>query len=208
MDGYERRKRKKMERIFGVSFELFFKHGFQKVSVNEIAHKANVSPATIYNYFGTKEQLYAETLTNWMDKQLERYESILDSGLSFPEKAKEIMLLEAKNLNLLADELQKVPSSEPGGWKRMMESYSERKVAPFFAKFVALGKREGSIRKDLSDEVAMRYFAMFNHELSRYWGSANEERTTRDLDQMMELFFYGLAGKGQSPDLPLAPYVT
>ncbi|MGF7088869.1 AcrR family transcriptional regulator [Kroppenstedtia sanguinis] len=197
MNGYERRKQKKMEQIYDASLELFFKYGFQKITVNEIAHQAKVSPATIYNYFGTKEQLYTDTLMNWMDKQLVQYESILDSRLSFPEKTQEIMLLEAKNLNILADEFPKVPSSELSGWMQMMESYSEQKVVHFVRKFVALGKQEGYINKDQTEEVTMRYFTMFKNELNRYWDESNQEHTTLSMDQLMELFFYGLSGQRQ-----------
>ena len=55
-----------------------------------------MSPATIYNYFGTKDQLYMDMIMDWTDKQLAVYERILDSGRSFAEKTQEIMLLEAK----------------------------------------------------------------------------------------------------------------
>jgi AcrR family transcriptional regulator len=197
MDGFERRKQKKIEQIRNAAFELFFKYGFQKVSVNEIAHKAKVSPATIYNYFRTKEQLYTDTLMDWMDKQLAECEDILDSGLSFPEKTKGIMLLEAKNLKILADEFQKVSSPELSGLMQMMENYSEQKVVRFFRKFVTLGKQEDYIRKDQTEEMTMRYFTMFKNELGRQWEASKQERTTLSIDQLMELFFYGLAGRGQ-----------
>ncbi|MFD0590923.1 TetR/AcrR family transcriptional regulator [Paenibacillus sp. GCM10027627] len=196
MDGFERRKQKKMENIYGVSLELFFKFGFQKVSVNEIAHKAKVSPATIYNYFGTKEQLYSETLVYWMDKQLVQYESILDSELSFSEKTKQIMLLEASNVKVLSEELPKALSSELDGLIETMESYSERKIEAFFAKYVALGKREGFIREDQSEEMAMRYFSMFKNELVRHWGASvsRNGRSIGNIDEWLEMFFYGLTG--------------
>ncbi|MCD9024727.1 TetR/AcrR family transcriptional regulator [Cohnella silvisoli] len=192
MNGFERRKQKKTEQIYSVSFQLFSQHGFQKVSVNEIAHKAKVSPATIYNYFGTKEQLYSDMLMNWMDKQLEQYGNILDSGLSFPEKTKEIMLSEAKNLKILSDEFQKDPSSEVSGLMQMMERYNEQKVLPFFMKFVATGKQEGYIHKDQTEELTMMYFTMFKNEMGRYLESSNQEHATRSIDQWVELFFYGL----------------
>ncbi|TMV43984.1 TetR/AcrR family transcriptional regulator [Paenibacillus mesophilus] len=198
MNGYERRKQKKIDRIYDESFQLFAKHGFHKVSVNEIAQKANVSPATIYNYFGTKEQLYADMLMNWMDKQLEQYESILDSGLSFPEKAKEIMLREAHNLNLLSEELQKAPSTEWNGLMQRIESYSEQKIMRFFMRFVALGKQEGCIHPDVTEETAMLYFSMYKNELARHWESSGRERLTLSIDQLLELFFYGLAGQRQN----------
>ncbi|EHS59193.1 MULTISPECIES: TetR/AcrR family transcriptional regulator [Paenibacillus] len=197
MNGFERRKEKKIEQIYSASFQLFSKYGFQKVTVNEIAQQARVSPATIYNYFGTKEQLYADMLMNWMDKQLEQYEEILDSSLPFPEKSKEIMMLEAKNLKILSDEFLKFPSSEFSGLAQALESYSEQKVTGFFMKFVALGKHEGYIHRDQTEETAMMYFTMFKNELSRHWEASNQERLTCNVDQFMELFFFGLAGQAQ-----------
>ncbi|NGM80792.1 TetR/AcrR family transcriptional regulator [Paenibacillus sp. 7124] len=200
MNGYERRKQKKIEQIYSVSFQLFSKHGFQKVSVNEIAQNAKVSPATIYNYFGTKEQLYVGMLMNWMDKQLEQYENILDSELSFPEKTKEIMLLEARNLKILSDEFPKFPSSELNRLVQTVESYNEQKVMQFFMKFVALGKQEGFIHKDQTDEMTILYFTMYKNELGRYWAASNEESVYRNMDQWMELFFYGLVSRNQEQE--------
>ncbi|MCP1122679.1 TetR/AcrR family transcriptional regulator [Bacillus sp. 3103sda1] len=192
MNGFERRKQNKIEQIYSSSFELFSKYGFQKVSMNEIAQNANVSPSTIYNYFGTKEQLYADMLMNWMDKQLEQYEKILDSACSFPEKTKEIMLLEAKNLQILSDKFQKSPFSEGSGLMQKLKNYSEQKVMQFFMKFVAIGKQEGYIHRDQTEEIIMLYFKMYKNELGRHLEASNQERITRSMDQLIDLFFFGL----------------
>jgi Transcriptional regulator len=197
MNGFERRKEKKIQQIYQASLQLFSKYGFQKVSVNEIAQTAQVSPATIYNYFGTKEQLYAEMLMNWMDKQLGQYDEILDSALSFPEKTKEIMLREAQNLKLLSDRIAIASSSDWNDWRGKVAVYGEEKAAAFFMKYVSLGKREGYIRQDQSEEIAILYFTMFKNELGRYWdGERSPEELTGILDPMLELFFYGLVGQG------------
>ncbi|WMT39517.1 TetR/AcrR family transcriptional regulator [Paenibacillus sp. D2_2] len=197
MNGFERRKQNKIEQIYSSSFELFSKYGFQKISVNEIAQNAMVSPATIYNYFGTKEQLYIDMLMNWMDKQLEQYEKILDSTCSFPEKTQEIMLLEVKNLQILSNNFQKSPFSEVSGLMQRLDSYTKQKVMQFFMKFVAIGKQEGYIHRDQTEEIIMLYFTMFKNELGRYWEASNQERVTRIIDQLIELFFYGLVGDKQ-----------
>lgn len=195
MNGFERRKQRKIEQIYDTAFQLFAKYGFQKVSVNEIAEQAGVAPATIYNYFGTKEQLYADTLLIWMDRQLAQYEDILDSERSFPEKTKEIMLYEVKHLKVLTDELQKAPASDRNSLMQMMERYSEQRIMRFFMKFVAMGKQEGYIREDFSEELMMLYFNMYKNELGRYWESSKQGYGTQNMDQLMELFFHGLVGE-------------
>lgn len=193
MDGYERRKQKKMEQIYTAAFQLIMKYGFSKVTVNEIAEKARVSPATIFNYFGTKEQLYLEMLNYWMEKQLVVYEEILCSERSFPEKIKEIMLCEAKNLKALSDGVNQTLGSETEALN-IMQSISEEKLNPFFEKLVELGKQEGYIRSIYTKEASQQYLKMYMNEFNRNLQSKSEEDIDLKIDQLLEFFFYGLIG--------------
>jgi hypothetical protein len=36
---------------------------------------------------------------------------------------------------------------------------------------------------------------MFKNELGKYWGAAGEDGQALNIDQLIELFFYGLAGR-------------
>ncbi|WP_329120364.1 TetR/AcrR family transcriptional regulator [Streptomyces sp. NBC_01465] len=53
----ERKKRQTAMRIWRTALDLFIERGFDKVSVAEIAEAAEVSKMTVFNYFGTKEDL-------------------------------------------------------------------------------------------------------------------------------------------------------
>src|SRR5690606_359601 len=53
----ERKKLKAMRHIQRVAVDLFDQHGYDAVSIERIAAEAEVSPSSIYRYFGTKEQL-------------------------------------------------------------------------------------------------------------------------------------------------------
>ncbi|MGW3203626.1 TetR/AcrR family transcriptional regulator [Streptomyces sp. NPDC001135] len=53
----ERKKRQTAMRIYRVAIGLFAERGFDNVSVQEIADAAEVSKMTVFNYFGTKEDL-------------------------------------------------------------------------------------------------------------------------------------------------------
>lgn len=53
----ERKKAAAMTRIQHIAVELFERHGFDKVTVEQIADAAEVSPSSVYRYFGTKEGL-------------------------------------------------------------------------------------------------------------------------------------------------------
>ncbi|MFL4949525.1 TetR/AcrR family transcriptional regulator [Streptomyces sp. MMS24-I31] len=53
----ERKKRETALRIYRTAIALFVQRGFDNVSVQEIADAAEVSKMTVFNYFGSKEDL-------------------------------------------------------------------------------------------------------------------------------------------------------
>jgi AcrR family transcriptional regulator len=53
----ERKRLAAMRRIQQVALDLFDEQGFGEVTIEQIAADAEVSPSSIYRYFGTKEQL-------------------------------------------------------------------------------------------------------------------------------------------------------
>jgi AcrR family transcriptional regulator len=53
----ERKRLAAMRRIQEVALDLFDRLGFDEVTIEQIAAAAEVSPSSVYRYFGTKEQL-------------------------------------------------------------------------------------------------------------------------------------------------------
>ena len=86
MDGFERRKEQSKEDIRRAAEELFSKFGADKVSVNDIARKAGVSQATIYNNFGSKDELVHDYLKSIVSNISVRFREILVWKKSYLEK--------------------------------------------------------------------------------------------------------------------------
>ncbi|MFF4157474.1 TetR/AcrR family transcriptional regulator [Streptomyces sp. NPDC001678] len=56
----ERKKRQTRQHISDIATGLFLEHGFVTVTIADIASAAEVSVNTVYNYFGSKEDLFLD----------------------------------------------------------------------------------------------------------------------------------------------------
>ncbi len=66
----ERKKRRTRQLIADIAWGLFMERGFDGVSVAEIARAAEVSEATVFNYFPAKEDLVYARLASFEDEML------------------------------------------------------------------------------------------------------------------------------------------
>jgi AcrR family transcriptional regulator len=64
----ERKKRETRERLGDVSARLFAEHGYDEVSIADVARAAGVSEQTVYNYFPTKPDLVFDRADEVLEK--------------------------------------------------------------------------------------------------------------------------------------------
>jgi len=75
MTGAERR-----QQLLNVARALFAEKGFDGTSIEEIAHRANVSKPVVYEHFGGKEGIYAVVVDRETQSLLDRMVSTLHGG--------------------------------------------------------------------------------------------------------------------------------
>jgi AcrR family transcriptional regulator len=66
----DRRARKKAQtrqQIQQVAQQLFAEHGFENVTIADIAGRADVAVQTVFNHFATKEELFFADRADWVD---------------------------------------------------------------------------------------------------------------------------------------------
>lgn len=61
----ERKRLAAMQRIQTAALDLFDARGFANVTIEQIAEAAEVSPSSVYRYFGTKEQVVLREEIEW-----------------------------------------------------------------------------------------------------------------------------------------------
>ncbi len=81
----------KKEQIEVKAKELFWKHGFKKVTIDEICKKANVSRKTFYTFYENKNALVLFILNETIENMKSENMKVFECDISFGEKMK-IML--------------------------------------------------------------------------------------------------------------------
>ncbi|GGH76969.1 AcrR family transcriptional regulator [Pullulanibacillus pueri] len=65
--------------IIHAAIRLFLNHGYQKVSVDDVAEACGVTKATVYYYFKTKAELFTESILQMMERIRRQIDSLLHS---------------------------------------------------------------------------------------------------------------------------------
>lgn len=98
----------KKEKIEHTAKELFWKHGFKKVSIDEICKKAHVSRKTFYTYYDNKSALVIFILSEMTDRMLSVFNMLIDSDMAFESKMEKLLemkfeMTESFSMEFVAD---------------------------------------------------------------------------------------------------------
>jgi len=74
----ERQRERRRGTILDAAWELIGEKGFEDTSVEEIAERSEVGVATVYNYFGTKNDLLHVLLERYIESEANLGESVLE----------------------------------------------------------------------------------------------------------------------------------
>ncbi len=86
MDGFEKRRNDKKKVIMQTALELFDQYGFDKISMTDIAKKAHVSRASIYNFFESKDNLRRIIIKDILDDSIRNVQELLEEQSNFIDK--------------------------------------------------------------------------------------------------------------------------
>ena len=153
------------DRIIVGASELFFMHGYSKVSVEEIAEQVGITKKTIYNHFPTKLNLLEAVINTTIHGLINDLESIAeDPKLDFLEKL--VSMLKYLFIQLttykrnLIEEFSKYTSQLDDDTLPDLRE----KLVPRIQQLVDEGVEKGLVRSDVSRELLPYTY------LSLVWG--------------------------------------
>jgi len=137
----------KRERILNAAEALFAEKGFAAATVEEVAKRAGIGKSTVYEYFGSKDEIFRQTLK----AGLESYLDAMKGRLKQPCSVRDVLTaIGTAHFNfvkehtftarLLADEYNDTP------WARQwLLGLRERRIA-MFSSLIRQGIAEGEFR--------------------------------------------------------------
>ena len=157
--------------VFETALELFSKHGFDNVSVDEITQSAGVSKGSFYNYFKSKESVIAE--------QFKKIDDYYDKTLSDlpPEVSAKTYLMTLVGAmtyfcaNICGIDFMRVVYASQTNKSSTTKfiNNKERRLYYHLRQAVAIGRKSGEVLCPLPDEEVVELLARSARALIYDW---------------------------------------
>ncbi|MEW6109671.1 MAG: TetR/AcrR family transcriptional regulator [Nitrospirota bacterium] len=148
---------KKREMILNSALELFSKRPFHRVTMEDIANKADVAKGTVYYHFDSKNKLFEYLITDGLNSIRSR----LDTGLKGDDPVEDLRCFIESFLNCFIGEqdffsvLQYEELKDPGDIRTKYRK-KNRDYCESLTKILDDGMRMGKFRKDIEPNVLAR----------------------------------------------------
>jgi AcrR family transcriptional regulator len=171
-------------------------HNVKKVSLEDIAEKAGISPTTIYNHFGTREALVSEVVKILIRQTLEQSWALIHSDIPFPQKLLGIINLKKDMISQVNSEIIDKIVSQDKTLSPSIDEVYQNEVRPLWLEMLADGKKQGYVDTELNDEVLLTYLDVLKTGFSAKQELMRNIATKVDsLMQLTRILFYGFLKK-------------
>ena len=192
MNQYQKTTEKKKQAIVQASLRLFKDKGFKETSIKSIAEAAEVSPVSIYNYFGSKDNLVALCVNDLFEEITQQAEDILNSNLDFKTKLDHAFALCQEKMSQQISDYFQDKMVEDSVFSTLLTRAITAKKRDIYRAYIHLGKEEGLIAKDLSTELVLNVMDALNGMGNQLAYSDNLET---EVEQIHQIFLYGIFGE-------------
>ncbi|MGB4703602.1 MAG: TetR/AcrR family transcriptional regulator [Candidatus Saccharicenans sp.] len=181
-------------RILERSRDLFFKYGFSRLSMDELAEDLGISKATLYRHFPDKEALLRAVMAMTRDRVLSQIQAIVRDG-RLPVKFRLTAYLEFLSRfmsGLSRDFIRDLRQKLPELWKEM-DDFRRQQVFPLVSEVIMEGVRKGEIKSDLDGRLFLEIFWYLVQEfMTPDWIISHDYSPSELLESMIDILFYGI----------------
>ncbi len=190
-----RTKRITLDELLDISLEVFARYGFTKTTLDDIADRAGMTKANLYNYVNNKEDLYhrsiSAALVQWrtvVEQKVRRFE---DPALRFKVLVREAMIYIDTNEQLQQIILQ---DSSVLPLSRKTDRYAEinNEAREMLSQVISDGINAGVFYESDPDLVTEYLFSTYMLFLTKRYVIHEGERTSQVFEQCLQIIVRGL----------------
>ncbi|MCT4782082.1 MULTISPECIES: TetR/AcrR family transcriptional regulator [Exiguobacterium] len=187
MDGFIKRTEEKREAILLAAHTLM-RQKQSRFTISELARAASVSPVSIYNYFGSKEQVILLVLTRltesemgWIERQIERH-------VPFDVLLIDILKRKIDTAILFDDTVLATVTSDPSWHELAARGYAA------FRQLIEYGKTSGAIEATVSTDAYLRYVQLMQQAILSD-PALSTAHMTETMNEYYHFFLHGIMKK-------------
>jgi AcrR family transcriptional regulator len=191
----ERNRQRVTQRIISVAESLFKAHGFDHTTMDDIAEKAEISRATLFNYFPSKEAL----LLPWGRELLEQ--QILPQLAAYlktqPTAIQSLQLLFTQMSEIIGaspDVVRAFAREASKSFNPVHSGDSDLSVREIFIQILRYGQERGEVRTDIPlDDMAFYLNALQASLVFRFLERGEPEDAVQEIGRLLAFVAGGLS---------------
>lgn len=195
MNGFQKRAEAKKQQILEATFELMNRQQESTtITIEDISRQAHVAKATLFKYFGNKENLINEVYKQFVTKMSQSVNEVVAQNKSFEETLLAISLIKLNQFKHIQQSfylgmMKHLTETKDDGLTFLMETFSKESHSIMLDLFHR-GRKEGKIDLKYSDEFLLLYFQTLAEGLSH---PHNYESLLAYTENFSEVIIKGIA---------------
>ncbi len=181
-------------RILKRARELFFRYGYSRLSMDQLAGDLGISKATLYRYFPDKEALLRAVMTGTREWLLSQLQAIVRDN-RLPVKVRLTAYLEFVSRflsGLSRDFIRDLRQKLPDLWQEM-ETFRRQQVFPLVSEVILEGVRKGEIKSNLDGRLFLEMFWYLVQEfMNPDWIISHDYSPSELLASIIDVIFHGI----------------
>jgi len=185
-------KSKKYQAVLSTAQKLFWKHGFKRVSIEEICKEAEVSKMTFYKFFPNKIELAKIILYNIIKEATRQFLDIITSSCAFEEKIEQMIVMKMEGLkDISADFLNDIYKNPENTLLEYLTEYRQESM-DMFVNFMEEAKKDGLVRADIKIDFIIYQIDLLTQTVRDEKMLKLYQSTSDLVRESMQYLFYGL----------------
>jgi AcrR family transcriptional regulator len=153
----QKRTARKVAAIREAAESLFRVHGFRRVSLQEVAEAAGVSPVTIYNHFENKAGLVREVMKGVAGKHADEFRKMMSRPVPFLEKLEALMFDKTLQFDEFSGEFMLEVVRDDPHVREWIEKVWSEQINAILQGFFEEGQRLGYVSREITTEALLAY---------------------------------------------------